>query len=160
MTNKYTGDEHFSFDNMPSTFLLSDFYSWLSSDMATTAVRNLLAEYIVSTALGIENDCKSYPCLYYGEKSISVTSACYIQPAVEHLLSPTFKTTSNADITIFCLHEHLNRKTADLMKLEQWTFFITDKKVPDNQPLTVADVKSLCLYMVKYNEIKGAIDKL
>ena len=46
------------------------------------------------------------------------------------------------------------------MKLEQWAFFITDKKIPDNKPLTVSVVKALSPYMVKYDEIKGAVDSL
>ncbi len=160
MTIKYTGDEHFTDGDMPTTFLLSYFYSWLSVDMTTPAVRNLLAEYIVATALGVEKEGKAYPCLYYGGYSIAISSSGYVQTSAGHLVSPTFKAPAKADISIFCLHEHLNRDTSDLMKLEQWTFFITDKKIPDDQPLTVSVVKALSPYMVKYNEIKGAIDKL
>ena len=160
MPTTYNGDKHFTDNDMPTTFLLSDFYSWLSTDMTTPAVRNLLAEYIVATALEIEQEGKAYPCLYYGSHSIAVSSSGYVQTSVGGLVSPTFKAPSKADIYIFCLHEHLNRNTFDLMKLEQWTFFIIDKQLPDNQPLTVSVIKALSTYMVKYNELKGAIDRL
>jgi len=160
MPNNYTGDEHFFNADMPTTHILSDFYSWLSADMTTPAVRNLLAEYIVAMALGIEQEGKVFPCLYYGEYSIAVSSSGYVQTSAGHLVSPTFKAPANADISIFCLHEHLNKNTSDLMKLEQWTFFITNKKIPDDKPLTVSVVKALSPYMVKYDEIKGAIDNL
>ena len=54
--NQKTGDEHFSFEGMPTGFLLNDFWRWQSSDLLNNALRGVLAEYIVAKALGIETN--------------------------------------------------------------------------------------------------------
>ena len=50
-----TGKETFLKNGRRSDFTLSDFWKWSSSDLLNNAMRGVLAEFIVGTAL----ECKS-----------------------------------------------------------------------------------------------------
>lgn len=54
MTQFLRGDEHITFDDMPTGYMISDFWRWASSDLLTNTVRGTYAEFIVATALGAD----------------------------------------------------------------------------------------------------------
>ena len=54
MGKQRTGDEHITFDGMPTGHLLSDYWAWNSSDLLVNTERGSFSEFIVSSALGLD----------------------------------------------------------------------------------------------------------
>ena len=82
MNRLYTGNEHFTYDDMPVNRLLSDFLMWVSSDLTNSVTRSILAEYIVSSALELDVTLRQSNEPYripYNGNVIEVKSSAYIQ---------------------------------------------------------------------------------
>ena len=98
-----TGDEHISFDGMPTGYLLSDFWRWSSSDLLDNTLRGSYCEFIVATALELDVAVSHenwlpwdlpFPCQWqdiYGDIHnnirIEVKSSAYLQSWNEDKLS-------------------------------------------------------------------------
>lgn len=54
MGKQRTGDEHITFDGMPTGHLLSDYWAWNSSDLLVNTERGSFSEFIVSSALDLD----------------------------------------------------------------------------------------------------------
>ncbi len=52
MAQQLRGDEHITFDDMPTGYLIGDFWRWASSNLLTNTLRGTYCEFIVATALG------------------------------------------------------------------------------------------------------------
>jgi hypothetical protein len=52
--NRKSGDESFEIDGQTLPFNLLEFWQWSSSDLVGNALRGVLAEYIVASALGCD----------------------------------------------------------------------------------------------------------
>lgn len=102
MAQQRTGDEHLVFDQMPTGYLLSDFWRWESSDLLNNTLRGSFSEFIVSSALGIDlsgvrRDWEAYdicfPCWWQDgdelrdELLIEVKSCAYLQSWEQRKLS-------------------------------------------------------------------------
>ena len=102
MNRLYTGDEHFTYDGMPTNRLLSDFLFWVSSDLTNSVTRSILAEYIVSSALDLDVTLRQtnepYRLTYNGN-IIEVKSSAYIQSLNNNVLTSR-KSTSSVCLTI------------------------------------------------------------
>ena len=118
MNKQYTGDEHLTFEQMPTGKLLSDFWCWMSGDMLDTDILNLYARYLVETATDKRVDSKH------------IVSACssYLKSYLKRgqLEAPVLHRPDACDdaVCVFCLLECLNPDTVDPIKLEQWKFFV------------------------------------
>lgn len=148
MSSKYTGDEHITFEQMPTGKLLSDFWNWMTDDLMRDDVLAMYARYIVSTALDAD------------EKTPVVLCSSYIKSWQKHgqLAAPTFDL-PDADansVVVCCLLDCLNRDVVDPLKLEQWKFYAFrrgDTKLP---VLTVDAVKELS-NGVPYDRLSKAV---
>lgn len=118
MNTKYTGNEHLSFEQMPTGKLLSDFWYWMSGDMLDGDILNLFSRYLVETATGKRVDGKN------------IVTACssYLKSYLKRgqLEAPVLHKPNacNDAICVFCLLDCLNPDTVDPIKLEQWKVFV------------------------------------
>ena len=150
MDHVLTGDEHIIFDGMPTGYLLRDFWAWSSSDLLNNTLRGAYAEFIVSTALGLDLDSPqtdwtpydvSYPLDRKTGIRIEVKSAAYLQAWEQQRLSRiqfTIRPTKawspvdgydgeirrQSDVYVFCLYTETNRKKADPLLLDKWEFYV------------------------------------
>ena len=58
MNRNYTGDEHLSFEQMPTGKLLSDFWCWMSGNMLDADILHLFSKYLVEMGAGVSVDNK------------------------------------------------------------------------------------------------------
>lgn len=182
----HTGDEHITFEGMPTGHILSDFWRWSSSDLLNNTLRGAYAEFLVAAALGLEldkprEDWTPYD-LDYGDKRIEVKSAAYLQAwggdrlsSIQFSVRPTrawYPDTGYAgevirqsDLYIFCLYSVQDSQVADPLCLDGWDFYVLPTKILDEQ---CADQKSLTLSALlllhpticKFDGIKRAINSL
>lgn len=135
MNRKYTGDEHITFEQMPTGKLLSDFWSWLTDDLLRGDVLDMYAKYIVSTALDAD------------AKIPVVLCSSYIKSWQKHgqLASPSFELpdTDTNSVIVCCLLNCLNRDAIDPLKLEQWKFYVFRRGDAEQSTLTVDNLKEL-----------------
>lgn len=182
MNRIYTGDEHFTFDGMPTNHLVSDFWSWFSSDLLNNITRGILAEYIVSNALGIDTSGMRQSWepfdISFNEKKIEIKSSAYIQSwhkdgqlsAPIFGIAPTYsydnrevvKRSRKAALYIFCLLDCLNRNEIDPIKLEQWRFFVLpttvlDERCGEQKSLTLNALKALNPTETTYETLKSVV---
>jgi hypothetical protein len=139
MNTKYTGDEHLSFEQMPTGKLLSDFWYWMSGDMLDCDILNIFARYLVETATGKRVDGKN------------IVTACssYLKSYLKRgqLEAPVLNKPNACDdaVCVFCLLDCLNPDAVDPVKLEQWKFFVLrcgDIAAPDT---TLDEVKRISI---------------
>ena len=139
-----TGNEHFTFEGMPSGFLLNDFWRWHSSDLVNNTLRGALAEFIVARALGLDTsnhriDWGAYDLLF-DELRIEIKATAFIQSwqqkgdsLLRFSIRPTRVWDSmsgfaeeqlrQSDMYIFCVFAERNRESPDPMQLDKWEFY-------------------------------------
>ena len=150
-----TGLEKLSFDGQEISYSLLDFWKWSVSDILSNATRGCLAEFIVGTAIGLNpndlrNEWDAYDLNSKDNIKIEVKSAAYIQSWNQKDYSKISfsikkarfwdaesnmrqeKASRHADLYVFCLLKHLDQKTIDPLKLEQWEFYVVPTYQLDN----------------------------
>jgi len=154
-TSRKSGDETFSLSGQSLDLRLSAFWQWSSSDLVSNATRGVLAEFLVTSALGladgVRNQWDAFDILLADGTRIEVKSAAYLQSWAHAKLSniiftirPTLAWSSEtnqlsselrrqADIYIFCLLDHQEKATLDPMRLEQWTFYLLRSSILDER---------------------------
>lgn len=154
-TSRKSGGEHFSVSGEPLNLRLSTFWQWSSSDLVSNAMRGVLAEFLVASALGladgVRNQWDAFDLLLPDGTRIEVKSAAYLQSWAHTKLSniiftirPTLAWSAEtnqlsselrrqADIYIFCLLDHQEKATLDPMRLEQWKFYLLRSSVLDER---------------------------
>lgn len=181
---RYTGDEHFTFEGMPTNHLLSDFWAWFSSDLLNNTTRGILAEYIVASALELDTSGQRQVWdafdVTYGDTTVEVKSSAYLQSWNEGKrsspifgIAPTYvwndreviTRSRKADIYVFCLFAHDERETAEPMRLEQWRFFVLptstlNEKCGEQKTITLNSLISLSPREATYETLKRTIDEL
>ncbi len=181
-----TGDENFTASGNPLNLKLLDFWKWSVSDLVSNAARGILAEFLVTSALGcsdgVRNEWDAFDILFDGTK-IEVKSAAYLQSWAHAKLSnitftirPTIAWDSQtnkidssphrqADIYVFCLLKHQNKETLDPMNLDQWEFYVLSAKLLDEK-LTMQKTISLTRLLqfkplvTQYKDLADNIKKL
>lgn len=130
---------------------LSDFWQWAYSDLVGNAERGAFAEYIVASALGVQNSVRvswdRYDLLSKEGIAIEVKTSGYIQTWQQNELSklqfgisPTFGWNSatneydsvkarQSDIYVFCVHKHTDQETINPLDTSQWDFYLLPTKV-------------------------------
>lgn len=162
------------------------FWEWAYGDLLSNTNRGVLAEYIVATALGID-DTKRVEWNQYdlkiGDVKVEVKSAAYVQTWEQTRLSTiTFgirpakgwDSSTNisatiaqrsADVYVFCLLGREELKRIDPLDVEQWTFYVLstrelNRKVPERQKtIGLAPLKALGVQPCTYDELTAAIHK-
>ena len=180
-----TGNEHFTFEDMPINKLLSDFWAWNSSDLLNNTLRGALAEFIVASSLGIDTDNtrKDWEAfdLLYKDICIEVKSSAYLQSweqekpsKIQFGISPSRSWTSeqnyddevkrHSDVYVFALFICLGRAEANPMILEQWDFYVLPTKLLDEhcstqKSISLQSLMKLEPIMANYGSLPEAIEE-
>ena len=132
---------------------LAGFWSWACSDLASNTMRGVLAEYLVATALGAADGTRtewdSVDIRTPEHGSVEVKYAAYLQSWHQDALSKIsfsiapaagwdFSTAAtstevrrHADVYVFCLLHHQDKRSLDPLDLGQWTFYVLPTRVLD-----------------------------
>lgn len=147
MDIRHTGDEHIVFEDMPTGYLLQDFWAWNSSNLLNNTLRGSYCEFIVSAAIGadlsgVNDDWTPYDILMESENiRIEVKSASYLQAweqsklsTIQFSIRPTRawspqtgygnETVRQSDVYVFCLYKETVREQADPLVLDGWDFYV------------------------------------
>jgi hypothetical protein len=148
VTDPKKGDERFKANVKDLAFTLNEFWRWSVSDLVSNATRGRLAEFIVAKALGIStagvrDEWRAYDLLIEPEGiKVEVKSAAYLQAWFQKKLSPiSFLTPEThafdpdtgkhaleamrvADVYVFAVLAHENKRTLNPMYLDQWKFWV------------------------------------
>jgi len=134
---------------------LLDYWQWAYSDLIGNTERGILAEYLVALACNIEDSVRiswdSFDLLVDNEIKVEVKSSSYLQSWKQKKFSkPVFgiaKTKAwdyvnnvydnnskrQADIYVFALLSHRDKKTLNPLDLKQWEFYILHTKTIDTK---------------------------
>ena len=165
-------------------FSLIDFWAWSSSDLVGNRMRGILAEYLVSQALGeaggVRVEWDAYDVLSSEGIKVEVKSGAYLQSWAQEKLSaitfgiqPTYgwdnETNSRssvkrrqADVYVFCVLNHIEQATLNPLNLEQWDFYLlsTDKLdaiLGSQKTISLSRLQSLDPIVVSYNGLAESI---
>jgi len=152
-----TGKESFIFDSNELPINVLSFWQWSTSELLGNALRGILAEFIVASAIGVldspREEWDAYDLMTKDGLKIEVKSSAYLQSWKQKELSkisfgiqPTVVWTDNntrsqhskrqADVYVFCLLAHKDKATVNPLDLSQWEFYVLDTKVlNDKNPL-------------------------
>jgi len=185
ITSPKTGCESFCADATPLGYTLKDFWIWSVSDLVSNATRGRLAEFIVAKALGIATDVsreewEAFDLKTMEGKKIEVKSAAYIQSWNQSKLSSIIFSTRKtrywdsktniqereskrqADVYVFALLTHLDKKTINPLNVKQWEFYVLSTPALGNYKrsevsITLSSLKTLKAGPVNYDELAGKV---
>ncbi len=179
-----TGEEPLCFKNKSLNFTLLDFWKWSVSDILSNATRGRLAEFIVATAMGIDvtnvrEEWDAYDLITSNGIKLEIKSAAYIQSWYQQVFSKIsfsiklahcWNTETNklsvtakrhADVYVFCLLKHEDKKTINPLNLDHWDFYVLSTTEINNytrsqRSITLKSLQRLTQVVV-YDEIKNAV---
>jgi len=169
-----SGSEAFILNGSPLPIDLLSFWQWSASDIVGNAMRGILAEYIITSAVGTADGSRTEWDTYDIETpegiKVEVKSGAYIQSweqkkysSIQFGIRPTQgwdsgeneytkKIVRQADVYVFCLLRHKDQGTINPLNLEQWVFYVLATKVLNE---SVGPQKSISLSsLVKLNPTK------
>jgi len=186
-TSRKSGDEHFSLSGESFDLKLSAFWQWSSSDLVSNAMRGVLAEFLVASALGladgVRNQWDAFDLLLADGTRLEVKSAAYLQSWAHAKISkivftirPTLAWSSEtnrlsselrrqADIYVFCLLDHRDKATLDPMRLEQWKFYllrsaVLDEHFPSQKTISLASLLKLEPLTATFENLAESVTEL
>lgn len=172
-----SGDE--PFEGLDASVI--DFWKFAMSDLRTNNVRGYLAEFLVAQAVGsltrrVEWD--PWDVTAPDGTRIEVKSSGYLQAWTQAKLStPIYRVaaaygwdattgarsaeqTFNADVYVFALHTATSHEEYDPLKVEQWRFYVADRKAVEAQAgarMGLVTLKRVCGDAVAYHGLRHAI---
>ena len=184
-TEKKTGQESFTFNgkSLPENTL--SFWQWSSSELLGNALRGVLAEFIVASAIDVlekpREEWNAYDLVTKQGLKIEIKSSSYLQSWRQDRLSniifgikPTLvwedmnkrsqKPQRQADIYVFCVLSHKDKDTVNPLNLDQWDFYILgteilNTKIPKQKTITLSSLLKLEPVKTKYDGLKNEIRK-
>ena len=180
-----TGDENLTFAGENINYKLLDFWKWSVSDLLSNATRGIFAEFIVATAMNIDltTDAREEWSEYdletweWGKIRIEVKSSSYLQTWDQRNYSNIIfsirkrgntsitkeknKFTRPSDVYVFCLLNHMDKKTVDPLNMDQWSFYVVSTNKINNvfKEKNSISLKSLekVTEKISYNQLKEKI---
>lgn len=179
-----TGVEPFHNCGVPVGRNLLDFWRWSSSDLVGNALRGILAEFIVSSALNLSQESRveweAFDLITPNGLKLEVKSAAYLQSWSQNApskirfgIAPThaWDEAANchsrdirrqADVYVFCLLHHQDKTTVDPLDMTQWTFYVLpasalNKSCPAQQSIGLVGLLRLKPLECAYKELADAI---
>lgn len=141
-----TGDELFSYDEMPTSFSVMDF--WQSLDLLSDNTRDSLAAFLIAQALG------DIQCVKY-----SISSAMRAGKVDEdYILSTEFKVPdlSGCEAAIFCLYSYSS--SPDPLFIDDWMFFLADARyIPREGSISLYQLRQIHAKLLDYSDLKSAL---
>lgn len=186
VTQRKSGSERFYYDGRDAGFDLLSFWQWSASDLVSNATRGVLAEYIVSQALGVANgiwnEWDAFDIRTKTDVKVEVKSAAYVQTWYQRRLSQIVFTVGprrgfdpktnvlddqpkwQAEVYVFALLAVQEKKAVDPLKLEQWAFYVLpvsvlEKRKRSQHSITLKSLQSLCPLPVRFAELADAIHR-
>lgn len=168
VVERKSGDEPFHIDGKELDLNILAFWKWSSSDLINNAMRGILAEFIVSSAVGATEASRvewdAFDAVTQEGIKIEVKSASYIQTwnqkdyspiqfgikptrgwdAAENIHSKVAR--RQADIYVFCILNHKDQETLDPLNMSQWEFLVLPTKVLNEK---VGDQKTIGINSLK-----------
>src|SRR5215216_807098 len=184
IVKRKTGNEPFRIDGHTTTFGLLTFWQWAFSNLASNALRGVLAEYIVACDLGVAGGVRTewdaFDLRTPDGKKVEVKSAAYLQSWKQSAPSkicfdvrPTYgrdaatNTTSlerkrQADVYVFCLLAHSDKASLDPLDLSQWEFYVLlskvlDERLPTQKTISLAGLLRLGPVKAEFGSMGGII---
>jgi len=147
-----SGQEEFHHDRKNLDFNPLAFWRWSTSNLVSNVTRGVLAEFIVAKAMGItsqsvRSEWDAFDIETDEGIKIEVKSAAYVQSWFQNELSKiSFQVQKKrvwdaetnrreeepkrpADIYVFALLAHKDKKTIDPLNLNQWRFYVLPTEV-------------------------------
>ena len=182
-----SGDEMFHQDAAPLGFDLLDFWRWSASDLASNALRGVLAEYIVAQALGVaevpRSEWEPFDLMGPGGAKVEIKSSAYLQTWAQRSYSkitfgiaPTRAWDADtgdysgtikrqSDVYVFALLAHRDQESLDPLDLAQWEFYVMatsvlDEKVPIQKTVSLKGLMDLGCRKGRFDEIKAMVDEV
>ena len=184
---KLAGNECFYRENGEINKTIGEFWQWFGSDLTNNVIRGALAEFIVASALNIDDGVRDvwspFDLLTKENIKIEVKSAAYLQTwfqksysvisfdigqtrgydAATNLYETEIK--RQADFYVFCLLHFKNKSTLNPMNLDQWEFYILPTHVLNEKHLNQSKIRLSSLLKlnpqkVAYEEIADCIENL
>ena len=176
----------FTVDGKPTSFAVLDFWVWVGSDILNNALRGKVAEYIVGQAVGAWEDA---PVRIEWDTvdirtpkgiSIEVKSAAYIQSwrqsqpsQISFGIAKTIAwdpetgeygtiPVRSADVYVFCLLAHRDKRTINPLELTQWEFYVLptqtiDTAFENQKTVTLSRLKEAGANSIGYGDLRRAI---
>jgi len=178
------GTDRFHLGSSDAGFALESFWRWANSDLVVNTNRGLLAEYLVSRALGerepVRDAWRPYDVLSSDGISVEVKSASYFQAwaqdrhtDISFQISPTRswdpdtgrfgeEKKRQARVYVFCLLAHRVRETLDPMDLSHWVFYavptaLLDDRCGSQDSITLARLEGFGAKGVDWKDLPGAV---
>jgi hypothetical protein len=179
-----SGAEKFRNSDAARDFGLLEFWQWSSSDLITSILRGVLAEYIVAEALGIaqhavRNEWGGVDLVAVDGTRIEIKSAAYVQSWREERHSVIQFNVENrrgwnlatnridvepfdADVYVFALLNHKDDCSIDPMDLSQWEFHVLatrafDARTRSQRSITLSSLRTLAGKPVTFAELPATI---
>ncbi|MDQ3031387.1 MAG: hypothetical protein M3Y87_03150 [Myxococcota bacterium] len=177
------GDEAFHDGPRELGATVSDFWRWAYSDLVSNSNRALVAEYLVTRALGATSrpriEWDAVDVVIDGVK-VEVKCAGYVQTWAQKKPSmirfdigsklgwdAATNTTAtvaarSADVYVFCLHAHRERETLDVLDLAQWELYVLprrmlDAKLPTQRTASLTTLVRIGAQRVPYEALASAV---
>lgn len=181
---KKVGNEKFHADGKQLDLDLLSFWQWYASDLTGNAMRGVLAEYIVASAIdqidGHRIEWDTYDVETKSGIKVEVKSGAYIQSwtqkelsAIKFSIRPTkvwdpetntydSHASRHSDVYVFCLLRHKEKPTVDPLNMDQWIFYVLstpvlNKAVANQKTISLSSLKKLDPIICSYNELFDAI---
>lgn len=185
--NRKAGHESFHLEGESTRYDLQGFWQWMGSDLLSNVTRGILAKYIVACDLGcadgVRNEWAPFDFRTESGVTVEVKSAAYLQSwaqkdysKISFNIRPTIawdpETNTftggkrrQAQVYVFCLLDHRDKRTVDPMNLYQWRFFIVptgrlDSNFGDRKQISLQALLSLDPLEARFGEIGDMIEML
>ncbi|MGI8689852.1 MAG: hypothetical protein ACR2M3_14850 [Thermomicrobiales bacterium] len=179
------GTETFHENGRQLPHRLQDFWQWSSSDLTNNAMRGVLAEYLVALALGLTDaprvEWDPFDLETADGIKIEVKSAAYLQSwkqtrlsTISFQIGQTYGPDANtseaeqrrqADIYVFCVLKHLDKRTLDPLNMDQWDFYllptsVLNEKKPTQKTIGLSTLLSLGPIKAEFRELSATMMKM
>ena len=179
-TSIRTGQERLSHNGHSLQYSLLDFWRWSVSDIMSNATRGIFAEFIVATAInleqtGVRDEWAAYDLETPEGIKLEIKSCAYLQTWHQEKLSSikfsikearywdsnTGRYSESAkrhvDVYVFCLLHHENKQTIDPLNLNQWEFYVLaikelNESAKTKRQITLRSLKRL-MNAVSYDKL-------
>jgi len=163
-----------------------DFWKWAYSDFMSNALRGVLSEYIIATALNITDkpriEWDAYDLKTTDGIKIEVKSSAYIQswPQKKHSVirfdigqkkawysetnTSLKEAERSADIYVFCIFSSTEKNLANPLDTSQWFFLVCssdflNRNFSYQKSVGLATLEQKGLERITYNQLVEAIEK-
>ncbi|WXL26985.1 hypothetical protein WG219_05850 [Ectopseudomonas mendocina] len=182
-----TGTEPFTAGGQPVGRDLQSFWRWAFSDVLNNALRGVLAEYIVASALdcnhGVRTQWDAYDLKTASGIRIEVKSAAYLQSwgqkglsAIQFSIAPaavwdalTQKRSPTkvraAQVYVFCVLTSQDKEAVNPLNLDQWDFYCLsasslNEQVGAQRQISLKRLESLGARRVGYLALAATVQSL